>query len=53
MLIALNDGLLVENITAFAEINALAPETVYRTLAQLSKEGRIEKTARGQYQLIM
>ena len=48
---ALNDGLLVEDITTFAETIGLAPETVYRTLTQLSKEGRIEKTARGQYQI--
>jgi len=48
---ALNDGLLVEDITTFAATIGLAPETVYRTLAQLSKEGRIVKTARGQYRL--
>ena len=51
ILTALNDGLLVEDITTFAEIIGLAPETVYRTLAQLSREGRIVKTARGQYRL--
>jgi len=51
ILAALNDGLLVEDITTFAETIGLAPETVYRTLTQLSKEGRIEKTARGQYQI--
>lgn len=51
ILAALNDGLLVDDITTFAEIIGLAPETIYRSLAQLSKEGRIEKTARGQYQI--
>jgi len=53
ILAALNDGLLVEDITTFAEMIGLAPETVYRTLAQLSKAGAIDKTARGQYQLII
>ena len=51
ILAALNDGLLVEDITTFAETIGLASETVYRTLTQLSKEGHIEKTARGQYQI--
>ena len=51
ILAALNDGLLVEDITTFAETIGLAPETVYRTLTQLSKEGHIEKKARGQYQI--
>lgn len=51
ILAALNDGLLVDDITTFAEIIGLAPETIYRTLAELSKEGRIEKTARGKYQI--
>jgi len=52
VLAALKDGLLVEEITTFAETIGLAPETVYRALAQLSKEYRIEKTARGQYRII-
>ena len=51
ILAALNDGLLVEDITTFAEIIGLAPETVYRSLAQLSQRGQILKTAGGQYQL--
>ena len=51
ILAALNDGLLVEDITTFAETIGLAPETVYRTLTQLSKKGHVEKTARGQYQI--
>ncbi len=51
ILAALNDGLLVEDITTFAETIGLASETVYRTLTQLSKEGHVEKTARGQYQI--
>lgn len=51
ILAALNDGLLVEDITTFAEVVGLAPETVYRSLAQLSQRGQILKTARGQYQI--
>ena len=51
ILSALNDGLLVEDITTFAETIGLAPETVYQTLTQLSKKGHVEKTARGQYQI--
>jgi len=51
ILTALNDDLLVEDITTFADMIGLTPETVYRTLAKLSKQGRIEKTARGQYRL--
>ena len=51
ILSALNDGLLIEDITVFAEFIGLAPETVYRTLAQLAKQGEVEKTARGQYKL--
>lgn len=52
ILAALEDGLLVEEIATFAETIGLAPETVYRALAQLSKDARIEKTARGQYRKI-
>lgn len=48
---ALNDGLLFEDITSFADAIGLAPETVYRNLAQLSKDGKVLKTARGQYQV--
>jgi len=51
ILAALNDGLLVEDIATFAETIGLAPETVYRSLAQLSKRGQILKTARGQYHI--
>ena len=51
VLAALRDGLLVEDITTFADIIGLAPETVYRSLAQLSKDNLIIKTARGQYQM--
>lgn len=51
ILAALKDGLLVEDITSFAEMIGLAPETVYRTLAQLTKKKLVLKTARGQYQL--
>lgn len=48
---ALNDGLLLDDITSFADAIALAPETVYRNLAQLSADGKVLKTARGQYQV--
>jgi CRP-like cAMP-binding protein len=48
---AIVDGLLVENIASFAETIALAPETVYRNLANLTREGKIVKTARGRYRL--
>ena len=51
ILAALRDGLLVEDITTFADTIGLAPETVYRSLAQLSKDNQIIKTARGQYQM--
>jgi len=50
ILAALSDGLLVEDIATFADIIGLAPETVYRTLAQLTQSGRVVKSARGQYQ---
>lgn len=48
---AIGDGLLAENIVSFAETIALAPETVYRNLANLTREGKVVKTARGRYQL--
>lgn len=51
VLAAFEDGLLVDEISNFAESIGLAPETVYRTLAQLNKDGRITKTSRGQYRL--
>lgn len=51
ILAAIKDGLLTEDITTFADIIGLAPETVYRTLAQLNQKGLIEKTARGRYSL--
>ncbi|MBX2835692.1 MAG: Crp/Fnr family transcriptional regulator [Gammaproteobacteria bacterium] len=49
ILAALHDGLLVDNISSFAEVVGLAPETVYRTLGKLNKKGLIVKTARGIY----
>lgn len=49
---ALSDGLLLEDITSFADVIGLAPETVYRNLAQLSKDGKLTKTARGQYRIL-
>lgn len=51
ILTALGDGMLVDNISSFAEIVGLAPETVYRTLAKLSDNGTITKTARGVYRM--
>ncbi len=48
---ALNDGLLLDDIQTFADAIGFAPETVYQNLAQLSEEGKIIKTARGQYRV--
>lgn len=48
---AINDGLLLDDITSFADAIGLAPETVYRNLAKLSEQGTVLKTARGQYQV--
>lgn len=49
ILAALNDGLMLDDISSFADVIGLAPETVYRNLAQLSEDGKLVKTARGQY----
>ncbi len=49
---ALEDGLLVEDIATFADSIGLASETTYRALAQLSRNGRVVKLARGRYRLI-
>ena len=51
VLTAFKDGLLLDDIKTFAESIGLASETVYRTLAQLTKDERIIKTSRGQYRL--
>ncbi len=51
ILAALNDNLLTDDITTFADLIGIAPATAYRTLAQLSQDGRIVKTARGQYKI--
>ncbi len=51
VLAALQDGLLVDDISSFAKLVALAPETVYRQLANLNKSGQVKKTARGHYRL--
>lgn len=48
---ALCDGMLTGDIKSFASEIGLTHEVVYRALAKLVKNGRIEKTARGQYQL--
>lgn len=52
ILMAMQDGLLGEDISAFADLIGLAKETVYRMLKRLSRSGKIEKTARGQYRLV-
>ena len=51
ILAALNDDLLIDDITTFAELIGIAPETAYRTLARLNEQGEVIKTARGQYRL--
>ena len=48
---ALHDGLLFEDIASFADVIGLAPETVYRSLAKLTENGQVHKTARGQYRI--
>ncbi|MGQ7843258.1 Crp/Fnr family transcriptional regulator [Granulosicoccus sp. 3-233] len=52
ILLAMEDGLLGEDVSAFAELIGLAQETVYRTLKRLTDNRRIEKTARGRYNLL-
>ncbi len=52
ILVALKDGLLVDNIQSFSEQIGLAPETVYRNLKKLSDSGVVVKTARGEYQCL-
>lgn len=46
---ALVDGLLSGSVKSFASEIALSPEAVYRSLASLSKAGRIRKLGYGQY----
>lgn len=53
ILSALNDGLLTDDIKSFAELIGLTPETAYRTLAQLSRDGRVQKMARGRYRVVL
>lgn len=48
---ALWDGMLTGNIKSLAGEIGLTHEVVYRALAKLVKNKRIEKTARGQYRL--
>ena len=50
---ALKDGLLVADMGKFSEEIGLAQKTVYRTLSTLTRQGRIVKKARGQYQLLL
>lgn len=49
---ALCEGMLTLDIKHFAASIGLAPETTYRALADLVKDKRIVKTARGRYGLI-
>ncbi len=48
---ALHDGMLVEDIHSFADTIALAPETVYRVLKQLTEDEVLIKSGRGKYHL--
>lgn len=52
ILVALQDGLLVDDIQSFSDQIGLAPETVYRNLKKLSDAGTILKTARGEYRCL-
>ena len=52
ILSALADGLLIHDISDFADYIGLAPETVYRALSRMSRNGTVQKTARGQYQMV-
>lgn len=49
---ALEDGLLGEDISEFAMLIGLAPETVYRALARLTRNGQVQKLGRGRYQVL-
>lgn len=51
VLAAIADGLLVEDIVSFADTIGLAAETVYRSLAALTRKQRIRKVSRGCYEL--
>ncbi|NND92002.1 MAG: Crp/Fnr family transcriptional regulator [Granulosicoccus sp.] len=51
ILAAMEDGLLLDDISIFAESIGLARETTYRTLGKLVAEGKLVKSARGCYQL--
>lgn len=50
-LMAMEDGLLNDEVSVFAELIGLAPETVYRMLKRLVAKGNIERTARGRYRI--
>ncbi len=49
---ALLDGFPCQDIGSFAQLIGLAPETVYRGLAKLTKTKKIKKLAHGHYQLV-
>lgn len=48
---AMVEGLLNNNVRAFASMIGLTPEATYRTLNLLSRKGRVIKTGYGQYDL--
>ena len=52
VLTAISQGLLTTQIKTFATQINLTHETTYRALAQLVKEGRLEKVGRGAYSVI-
>lgn len=45
-------GMLGDDIKAFAARIALSHEVVYRALARLTEQGRIEKLSRGKYRIV-
>ncbi len=49
---AVSQGMLNTKIKPFAAQIALSHEATYRALAQLVKEGRLEKTGRGAYSIV-
>ena len=48
---ALAEGLLQESVRSFAHEIGLTPEVVYRSLASLTKSGRIRKIGYGLYKI--
>lgn len=48
---ALADGLMSDSVRSFAHEIGLAPEVVYRSLASLTRSGRIQKVGYGRYSI--